>query len=98
MINKDRIEIRDYQTLMEYLKKGAVVTLAVDNQKINIIRKVKIPQPVLLIQHYGEYPLELALTHLTSRYNLKVYVYRQPPQTEDCEITRRLLDFWIKGA
>lgn len=93
----DRIDIKSYEDMNMYLGKGAILTLEVDGEEVNIVKKGGLSSDIVIIQHYGEFSKSI-LNHLLGRYNLKLYVYEQPPYTEKSTITERLLKMWSEGG
>ena len=91
------IELTSYEEVEDHLIKGSIITIIIDELKINIKRVSKI-KPVITVQHYGNYPQDKLLYYLLSRYNIKLFVYfPNPPVTEFDEITKILLDSWINA-
>lgn len=90
----ERIVVSSYEELHNLLSKGAIVTIDVGGEEINIVRKGRLVNPKLELQHYGEYPMTV-LNHLLGGYNMSVYVYQTPPYTEKSPITERLLELWV---
>lgn len=93
----ERVHIRSYDDMNNYLGKGAVLTIDVDGEEMNLVKKGGLSSDQITIQHYGDYPKNI-LNHLLGRFNLNLYVYEYPPYTEKSAITERLLKLWSGGG